>query len=120
MLTAVCDKNNGPIVVTELPERATESTEPPGTIASLLRDPMGVLRSTGGDECNGLEDDSVYVEIEEDEPGECEEQLDARVKEVATNGMSQAVAQKLYGLLKRNRPVLGSDLVRYIPLRCPQ
>lgn len=48
MLTAVCDHNNGMIIVPDLMCKKEPVLEPAGTVAALMSDHNGVFHSAGG------------------------------------------------------------------------
>ena len=105
MLTAVCDHNNGMIVVPDLMRKIEPVSKPAGTVAALMDDQTGVFHSAGGDEHDGLNDEDVYIDIGEDEPGECEAELKKRVQEAIDDGLSEKGARQLEGMLQRYRSV---------------
>ena len=105
MLTAICNHNNGMIVVPDLMRRTEPVLKPTGTVAALMNDQNGVFHSAGGDEHDGLNEDDVYVDIGEDEPGECEAELKKRVQEAIDNGLSTTGARQVEGMLRRYRSV---------------
>lgn len=105
ILASAADQNGGVIDVPSALQGRLKD-KPANTIASLiLHEPSGIFHSHAGREDDNIPDGKVYLEIGEDEPGECDGHLDKAVQHAIENGMSEEGADRLKVLFKKYRSV---------------
>lgn len=113
ILEAACDRNNGIINVPDiLPDQITPK---PGTLAKFIRD-SGVFHCQNGDDGYD-EDESIYIDLGEDKPGEVEDMLGKRVEESAAAGLSTSGQEDLKTLLMEFEDIFRVRLGKTPPAR---
>ena len=63
MLAAVCDRNDGVVTLNGENEYAQTSTDKQGRVAALQAEMFETLHSSGGDEYDAVDDESLYIDL---------------------------------------------------------
>ena len=105
MLAAVCDRNDGVVTLNGEDEDARTCAEKHGRVAALQAEMFETLHSSGGDEYDAVDDESLYIDLGEDDDGEVEAALDAAAEHARQQGMSRSGSTNLRKLLGKYRSI---------------
>lgn len=109
ILEAACDNHDGIIDAAEL----NQESKPSERVASLLTE--AIFHSAGGYENDGLEEDDVYIDLGEDPDEDIVAEIQKRVDEAKSNGLSPDGVKKLRTLLFDNKAVFRIRLGKSEP-----
>lgn len=107
ILTAASDKSGGVIdIPKDLKGRLQEKYS--GSVSAIFLNNLdGVYHSHGGVEQDNIPEGNVYLEVGEDEKGECEEYLEKAVMDGKGTGLSNQGFNALQNLLKKYCSIFG-------------
>lgn len=103
MLMAARDKYGDDIDVADRLATDGNQEENEGTIAALFGE--SVFHSSGQIEEDGLEDEDVYVDLGDDRIEDIEDELQKRIAEAVSNGLSRKGEKKLEEIIQQNKTV---------------
>lgn len=101
MLAAACDRHNGVIDTSEMNQELNAQKDE--KICSLIEE--AVYHSAGGTDCDGLEEEDVYIDIGDDIEDDLVKELEARVHEARDKGLSERGANRLREILFKHKPI---------------